>query len=831
MLHDLIYALRGLRRSPGFAASAVLALTLGIGANTAVFSVVYEVLLKPLPYDHPGQLVRLSESNQAKGVADGVVSAGTFVDWRSRSRALESVAVFAPFFNGETVWDIGGRAQIVKTAGVSPGILTVLRVQPILGRPFRSEFDAAPPGVMGQFLIGYGLWQRVFGGASDVVGRTVMLEGRLPREIIGVMPRGFDFPDGTEAWTSVPLPVVKTAERRARSFGAIGRLAAGATIDGLRRELTGISAQLAVAYPAANGGWTAGVEPLTQSNAATARLALLALLAAVGGVLLIGCSNVANLLLARATARRADLIVRLALGASRWRLVRQSLIEAGLLVASGAAAGVAIGGVLARLLVRLAPPQIAPSGGVAMNGAVLLFAAAASALCVLIIGVAPALHVAHGAWRTGIRAGARAATTQSAGIRRWVIGGEAAIVVLLLTGAFLFLRTFIRLRNVDLGFDSGHAVVAEMRWPVGHLLQAAPGTRPWPHVRRAVDGLLAAVEAVPGVDAAGLITEIPLTSDPFAGTVWRPDAPGASVTTPPADTRDRWRADLAVVTAGYFTALEIPIVRGRNFTTSDQFNDDLLNHSSTPRVGSAIVNTAFASRYFPGIDPVGREIIVDDDREFGAERTIVGVVADVHQRSIAEGPRPAVFIPHGQHPDVIRPSIVLRTSLPFGSVSSTIRERVTAFDPQLVVLRIRPMDAVVTGALSRPRFNLLLMSSFAAIALALSALGIYGVLAYLVVQRTREIGIRMALGARTADVMRLVVSEGMTPVVAGTLCGLAASAAATRLVRTLLFGVTPVDAVSFIAAPTLLAAVALLACYLPARRALRVDPLVALRDE
>lgn len=549
-MSDVRYALRTLRRSPAFSLSAILALALGIGANTAVFSVVYAVLLKPLPYAEPERLVKLSERNPANGTQDGAVSAGTFVDWRTRSRSLAGLAIHAPFFNGETVWTIGDRAQIVKTAGVSPDLFSILRVRPVVGHLLRPEAENAPAGSLGQFVIGYGLWHRAFGGAPDIVGRRVMLEGRLPREIIGVMPPGFDFPDGTEAWTSVPLPRVETAARRARSFNVVARLAPHATLEDARRELDGISAQLASEYPASNAGWLSGVEPLAGSDTGSAKLALLALMGAVGGVLLIGCANVANLLFARALARRQEMTVRLALGAGSMRLVRQCLTEAALLCAGGVVAGVAIGQWLARVLVSLAPPDIPRLADVGLNGPVLLFAVCAGAVCAVSTGLAPALQAVRGD-RHGLRFDRRSVTERGTGLRRWLIAGEVAIVVLLLSGALLLVRTFVKLRGVDLGFEPAHVMVVEARWPVGRLFQAAPGERPWPRVQRAVDELVDRVSGIPGVEAAGLVTEVPLSGDPFSGTVWRVDAPGAHGATPPTEARDRWKADIGLVTPGY----------------------------------------------------------------------------------------------------------------------------------------------------------------------------------------------------------------------------------------------------------------------------------------
>ena len=832
MIHDLRQVLRAFRRTPIFALSTVLVLALGIGANTAVFSVVYAVLLKPLPYAEPDRLVKLAERNLSKGVDEGALSAGTFVDWRTRAHTLESLAIYAPLFgNGETVWNIGDRAQIIKTAGVSTSLFTVLRVQPIRGRLFRAENETPPPGALGEFVIGYGLWQRAFGGSADIVGRRVDLEGRLPREIIGVMPPGFDFPEGSEAWTSVPLPNVPVAQRRARSFEAIGRLSAGVGIDDVRRELSGISTQLATEFPVSNEGWIPSVEPASNSKASSARLALVVLMTAVACVLLIACANVTNLLLARAAARRSEIAVRRALGASTSRLIRHSLVEAAALCVAGTALGLLTGSGIAGVLGKLAPIDLASAGGV-MNIPVLVFAMAACALCAGLIGIVPVLHVTRSLTRAGLRGDLRSSTAHGAGLRRWVVGAEAAVVVLLLTGALLFLRTFVNLRSVDLGFQPAHALSVETRWPVGYLMVAAPGTRPWPRVRRIVDDLVRVIESVPGVQAAGLITEIPLTSDPAGVTIWRADTPGAGGGQPPVDSRDRLHADLTVVTRGYFPAMDITVVRGRNFDDTDRFSDDVLSRSSTPKpIGSAIVNTAFASRYFADVNPIGHVIVIDDDREFGPMRTIIGVVTDSRQRSVAEAPRPTVFLPHAQHPDMIRPSFVVRTAAASGPVAPLLREELRAFDPQLVVLGIRPMDDVISSALSRPRFNLLLMASFAAVALLLSGLGIYGVLAYVVAERTREIGIRMALGARAADVVRLMLREGLASVGVGAGIGVIAALAAGRLLRTLLFGVTPIDPISLAGAPTLLAAIAMIACYLPTRRATKVDPIVALREE
>jgi putative ABC transport system permease protein len=830
VLNDLSCAVRALRRSPVFAASAILALALGIGANTAVFSVVYAVLLQPLPYFEPDRLVRLYETNPADGVERGAVSVGTFVDWRTRSRMLQGVAAYTTPLGGETLWTIGDRVHVVRVSAVSPALFSILHVNPILGAGLRSEHETPPSGALGQFVISYGLWQSAFGGAPDIVGRRIMVEGRLPREIAGVMPKGFAFPERAEAWTSLSMTSVAPSRRRSVTVQALARLASGAAIDDARRELRGISRQLETEQPASNAGWTADVTALGGSDAGSARFALQALMAAVAGVLLIGCANVANLLLARASARRREVAVRIALGAGAVRVVRLWLLEAALVSGAGVVAGLLLGNWLASVLVRLAPADVPGISRVGMSWSVFAFAAALGLLTATVTGLSPALQAIRSDV-SGVRPDLRSATERGPALRRWLIGGEVAIVVLLLTSAMLLVRTFVNLRGVDLGFDTDHVVEVEARWPIGTLFGTGGRGGQWPRVQRAVDGLLESVAAIPGVEAAGLVTEPPLTGLDTAGVGWRADAAGAHDMNPPSDPRDVMKADIAIVSPGYFPALGVPVLRGRNFTPADRFSDAQLIDPAAPRSGVLIVNAALASRYFPGEDPVGHSLVIPGLESFGAVRTIVGVVGDVRAHAVSEGAQPMAFIPHAENPDVIRPSLLVRSGLPFASIAESLRNRIAEYDPTLLVLRVRPMDDVVSGALSRPRFNLVLLSSFALVALVLAAVGIYGVLASLVAQRTREIGIRMAHGARAGDVVRLMIREGMMPVLAGGFLGLVVSLAATRALRALLFGVTPLDPISLAGAPLLLATVALAACYLPARRASRVDPLVALRDE
>ena len=471
MLNDLRYALRALRRSPGFAASAILALALGIGANTAVFSVVYAVLLKPLPFEEPDRLVRLSEVDPA-GVDTDRVSLGTFVDWRARSRTLEGVAFYTIPGGGQTLWSLGDRLQVVRISATSPALFSVLRGRPVLGRTFN-------PDDQRKYILSYGLWQRAFGGAANVIGQTVGVEGRFSGEIIGVMPAGFAFPEVADAWANLSLPgEMPAARRRAQSLNTIARLRPGVTLDEARVELKGISAQLASEQPASNAGWTAHAVPQAGSDTAATKPGLLALLGAVAGVLVIGCASVANLLLARTSSRRREMAVRLALGAGTLRLVRQSLAEALVLATAGSLAAVVLGQWFARILVRFAPPDIPRLGEVGMSPALLVFAAAAGLLSTAFIGLTPAVQVRRADRDGGLRPESRASTTRGGPARRALIAVEVGLVVILLTGALLLVRTFVKLRGVDLGFQPQHVLSVSARWPIGKLFPSTPGVRP-----------------------------------------------------------------------------------------------------------------------------------------------------------------------------------------------------------------------------------------------------------------------------------------------------------------------------------------------------------------
>ena len=477
MLNDLREVLRTLRRSPGFGASAILALALGIGANTAVFSIVHAVLLKPLPYAEPDRLVRLYERNPAQGIERGDLSPGTYVDWRARSRTLEGIALYT---TGEGLWSFGDQQEVVKTSAVSPILFSLLRVQPVLGRTFRAEADQAPPDGDGvEVILSYAVWQRCFGGSPAVIGQAIRMEGRLLRQIVGVMPRDFAFPEGTEAWTNLMfLRPIGPGQREVRYYRGLARLAPGVVPVDAAAELTTISSQLQVEHPPSNAGWSSQLEPLADATTRGSRGALLVLCAAVAGVLLIGCANVANLLLARASARRQDTAVRVALGAGIWRLVRYCFIEALVLVTVGTFAGLVLGTWVTQALVRLAPSDLPRLSEVGLNGALLTFAVCTALITTALTGLAPAVYAARAQHHGLIRLTPRSVIESAGSIRAWLIAAEVAVVVVLLISSMLLVRSFAQLRGVDLGFEPDRVLSVETRWPtaVSRPHPAAPGS-------------------------------------------------------------------------------------------------------------------------------------------------------------------------------------------------------------------------------------------------------------------------------------------------------------------------------------------------------------------
>jgi predicted permease len=825
MLSELRHAVRTLRRSPLFALGAVLTLALGIGANAAVFSVVDAVLLRPLRYAEPDRLVRIWETNPALGIERGDVSPGSFVDWRTRTRTLDRISVFMA---REWLLSIEGAVEAVQGAEVSPSLFPMLGVAPVAGRTFRPEAEQAPPfGDEGEIVISHALWQRRYGGRMDALGRTIWLEGRLPLTIVGVMPAGFAFPARAEAWRSETfLRPVGPGQRMTRYYEAIGQLRHGSTIDDARSDLGAIAKGLETEHPRSNAGYGVRIERLDETIVGGVRTGLALLLAVVACVLLIACANVASLVLARATARRHEVAVRLALGASWARVLRQSLTESAVLAALGAAVGCLVGRASVQVLVALAPGDIPRLDEITFGGPVLLCSAGVGLVSAIVTGLPPVFQArrldVHDTLKTGGRGGAPAATRSA---RTWLIAGEVALTLVLLIGSMLLLRSFIALRGVDVGFDSRQVLTAELRLATNRF----PDTgRPWFLLARHYDDALSDLAAIPGVAAVGGITGLPLAGNASSATFWIGTGAG-----PRPDATQQFKADISVVTPQYFDVLRIPLRRGRTFTAADRLSEQTLTQPPAESLarphGVVVINDAAARRFWPGADPIGASIVLFDHPQVAAS-TIVGVVGDVRASGVAMPGDPAVYVPFGELPG-FRLAIAVRTEGSPQAVTGRVRDRLRQIDPQMLVSRIRPMDDVVGGAVSRPRFTLVLVGSFALLALSLAAVGIYSVVAFLVAGRTREIGVRMALGAERADVVRLVLTDGLVPVALGSIAGFGLALLGVRALGTLLFGVLPLDPISFLGAASALGAVALAAALIPARRAAGVDPLIALRQE
>jgi putative ABC transport system permease protein len=823
-MHDLRYSVRTLSRSPGFALSAVLTLALGIGANAAVFAVVYAVLLNPLPYRQPGRLVRIWETNLAQGIERGDVSPGSYVSWRDRSQTLDGVALYLASPR-QWLLSFGGEPEVVKGTEVTPGLFDVLGTRPILGRTFHPERSDAPVRDAPEIVLGYGLWQRRFGGAADVIGKTLVHEGRSALTVIGVMPKGFDFPGGIEAWGQERFdgPLAPT-ERLYRYYASVARLRDSRSIGDARTELATISAALATEFPNSNAGYGVRVDGLDDAMVGHVRLAFLMLLGPVGCVLLIACANVTNLMLARISSRRHETAVRIALGAGIGTLLRQRFAEAVMIAALGGAAGAALGYWGTAALVALAPADIPRVEEIAFGGPVVLFTMAVSLLSAFGTSLLPLWQGRKLDVADTLKISMRS-TSSTSRSRSWLIAAQVALTLMLLIGSTLLLRSFVRLRHVDLGFDAAQVLTADLRLAVGRFPDLR---RPWFALGQYYDRILQELAAVPGIESVSGVTEMPLTGEASAGNFSMDDGSGVR-----PDTTGPFAADLSVVTPEYFATMGIPLVRGRSFSPADRLSQKALidppkEANDRPR-GVVLINQAFAERFWPGQDPVGRAIRLFDHWAVSSS-TVVGVVGDVRAAEIAAPAEPAIYVPWGEIPG-FRLAIAARVRPGVEGVAPAMRARLKALDSQLLVSGIRPMNAVISGALSRPRFHMVLVSCFALLALTLAAVGIHAVVGYHVIQRTREVGIRMALGARSADVLRLVLRQGLTPVLAGVVAGAILSAAGARMMRTLVFEIAPFDPASFALAGASLLLVALLAAWLPARRATAVDPLVALREE
>ena len=801
---DVRYAFRRLVKSPAFTSVALLTLVLGIGANTAIFSVVNSVLLRPLPYPEPERLVAMFHVTEGQRA---VMSGPNFWDLARRTQTLAATAATTttqPILTGE------GEPVRLEGAAVTGSFFDLLGVRPLHGRVIRDEDNQ--PGGPKVVVLGHGIWQRTFGGQSDVIGRQITLNG-IPTEVVGVMPPAFRYPAGRALWTPIAYSDAFTREQRANWYlTVIGRAKPGVSIERVTAEVETIGKQLEAQYPEANEtvGFTA--TSLLDATVGNIRWALYVLLGAVGCVLLIACVNVANLLLARAATRESEMAVRTALGAGRGRLVRQLLTESVILSFAGAGLGllVAVWGV--DILVGMQPEGIPRLDDIRVDRSVILFTVILSAVTGLLFGLVPAIQSTRSGLATMLKETGRGAlgSRSATRVRSGLVVAEMALAVVLLAGAGLLVRSFMRLAAVDPGFGVESALTFELSLPASRYAEDARRIQFF-------DELMSRVRSIPGVQQAGAVLALPLTGTSFVisfEVTGRPPLPSALK---PA-------MQVRVATSDYFSTLGIPLTRGRLFNDSD-------------RAGSApvvLINEAAAAQFFPGEQPIGKKIVLGWRR--GADRPraggeIVGIVGNVKEDGLAEADSPQLYLPYRQWPiDVM--SVVLKTAVPAASLSETVRREVHAIDPSLPVANVRTLQDVLARSISQPRFYMTLLSVFAILAVVLAAVGIFGVLSYTVAQRTREIGIRMALGARESTVVGLVVRHALVLSVTGVAAGILVSWFLSKALMTeLLFSTNPRDLATFSAVATVLTAVALAAALVPARRATRVDPLVALRAE
>ncbi|PWT90959.1 MAG: hypothetical protein C5B56_04580, partial [Proteobacteria bacterium] len=784
--------------------TAVLVLALGIGATTAMFSVVYGVLLRPLAYPRPEQLVFVQESSLRHG---GIfpTAPGTYMDWRDQQNVFQSIAAAEMW--GATLTG-SGRPEEVDGLRASTSLLSVLGVAPMIGRGFDPEDERTEAGHV--VLLSHRLWARRFSSDPGIVGQAIKISG-ASYKVIGVMPADFRFPPfwATKAELWVPL-TFRSNSRTGRSLRVFARLKEGRSIEQANAALGAISARIAAAYPATNADSGARVIPLRDITVGQVRQGLFVLLGAVGFLLLIACANVANLLLGRASGRSREVAVRLALGAGRWRLVRQLLVESLVLSLAGGAAGL----LLSNWLLHALAANVAEASSfvlpryqeIGMGGVVLLFSFAVSAATGILFGLVPALQFSrpdlHASLKEAGRGNSRAARTP---LRSLLVTGEIAVSVMLLAGAGLMIRSFQNLGAVDAGFDARN--VLTMRVVLTGSPYAATSERRNAFYRQVLDR----VAEVPGVESASGINHLPLAGDlwTFGYTVEGQSPP------PPAQEPS---AAFRIAFPGYFGTMRIPILRGRDFTA----------HDTADAARVAIVNEAMAHRQWPGGDAIGKRIRVGNGEQW---YTIVGVVKNVEQGVWGRAPDDEFYFPQWQNPEDIQRylTLVVRTAGDPKAMTAPVQSAIAALDRDLPIEDVASMQQVVDRAVWQPRFSTTLLAAFAGLALVLAAIGIYGVMSNDVARRTPEIGIRMALGARPGDVLRSVLGQGAKLTAIGAAAGLAGAVVLTRYLRALLYSVSPTDPLVLGAAAAVLAAVAMAAVWLPARRATKVDPIEALR--
>jgi len=824
-MQDIRYSIRVLLKSKGFSFVAILTLALGIGANTAIFSVINSVLLRPLPFHQPEQLVSLAETEASPGAYP--LTGPDYLDWQSQNRTLQGTSLYTWDHTANTSG--GGEAETATTISTQANFFSVLGVQPSLGRAFAEGEDAA--GKNHVAILSYGFWQRHFGGRADVIGQSIALDSES-YTIIGVMPNWFNFPADTDIWRPMDMTPKTLGSRGSHSYRAIARMKPGIVVSQASADLTTIAKRLAQQFPDSNGDVSPVVTPLKERLIRSSRSELLILLGAVALVLLVACANVANLLLARATGRQREMAVRAAMGASRWRLIRQLLTESVLLSMVGAALGL-VGAFWSVGYLKTAETIPIPRANpVEIDFTVLLFTIGVSLLVGLLFGLAPALQTSQVNLNDELKFSAQAVVSPSSSrrlLRDVLVVGEIAVSLALLIGAGLLLRSFAQMRTANIGVRPENVITMGINLPEARYstLEARRGF---------YDRLLARVSAIPGVQVASISTTLPL------------EGGNNGYVTVPGDTNPAHATQLVewgYITPGYFNAMGIPLLAGANFTSQDvqRTADVNLKAAALRKEGKefgkdqmdtppdltfvAVINHAMAQTFWPNQDPIGKIF------KGNLPVKVIGVVGDVKETAIREKARPQAYFPL---PAVLDwpgfgTQLVIKTAVPPEGVVIPIRSELRDLDSTIALSRPRTMDQVISENMQDTSLQTFLLGVFAALGLILATVGIYGVMSYLVTQRTHELGIRMALGAQQKDVLRLVLSHGAKLTAIGVVAGIVVALALTRLIAALLFGVGARDPLTFTAVAILLGTVALAACYIPARRAARVDPMVALRYE
>ena len=804
---NLVYSVRMLLKRPSLTAVAIIAIALGIGANTAIFSVVNTVLLQPLPFEQPQQLVMLAAEQRDQALdGRGSFSVPDFVDIQKQSKTLEYVATHQ---GTGTIVTEGGDPERLLGAAVSADYFPLLRVKPVLGRVFTHDEDK--PGAPSVIVLSHSLWQRRFGGDPNIIGREVNIGGKTT--VVGVLPAGFQYPISDEQqdfWEPIFSATFMTKdlreERAQRILSIIARLKPGLTLDQAKAELDLLSRQIEQQSPISNTNTIFNAVSMHEDITRDYRSALLVMLGAVGLVLLIACANVANLLLARAAARQKEVAIRMALGASRARIASQLLTESVLLSLAGGALGLLLASWGMDLLVAYGPADVPRLRHVSLDRSVLLFTLAISTLTGIVFGLAPALHASRPDPGNMLKDATRGVSHGGRSrMRSALIVSEVALSLMLLVGAGLLINSFWRLLQTDAGYDPKGVLAVDV--PLSRAKYTNPEQR-----SAAFEQLISRMKALPGVRDASVVSNVPLTDRDielsFQVEGREPYKPGNEAV-----------ADYTVVGSDYFRTMNIAVQRGRVFANSDTAN--------TPQ--AIVVSEAFVKRYFPDEEPIGRRIVFDGPTK--TPREIIGVVADIRRNGLDAEAEPEMYVSHVQNPER-RLNLVIRTDSQDGSqLTQSARAEVKAFDPDQIIWRTETLEQLLGTSVAPRRFNMMLLGIFAGVALVLAAVGLYGVMSYSVTWRTHEIGIRMALGAKRGDVLRLVVRQGMIMALIGLVIGLIGALSLSRVMTSMLHGVSPTDPLTFAGVSIVLLGVALLACLIPARRATRVDPIVALRNE